>query len=343
VNPTFYNTVVNGLQDNSPHTFRWTVSKNGCTAWDEVVIYNDLVHANAGADFATCTSNTTLAAVNPVAGSGIWTITAGAGTLTNETYFASGITDLGLGSNTLVWTVTNLTCVDSDIVIVTNNKVTATAGADIGTCNNSVYLNGDQPIPGGYGVWITVGGPGIIQTPSAFNTQVTNLQRGNNTFQWTVYQNGCNNGGDLVTVTNNSFDAYAGEDQTLPAMSNSTNFEAILTAGQAGYWSILAGSGNITDINDPTTFVDNMPNGVNTFGWNVTNSFGCQSSADVDIIVANFTPNAGPDQIVCSDTAKLNATFVVGANSQYWQLISGQGSFDDIYDPKTVEIGRAHV
>jgi hypothetical protein len=336
VNPTLNTTVVTGLQENSPHTFRWTVTKNGCTAWDEVVIYNDLIQAHAGTDFTTCSSNIGLAAENPIAGTGIWTISAGAGTIINPTYYASGVTNLGLGSNTLVWTVTNLTCMDADIVIVTNNKVTATAGADILTCNNSVYLNGDQPIAGGYGVWVTVGGPGIIQTPSAFNTQVTNLQRGNNTFQWTVYQNGCNNGGDLVNVANNSFDAYAGEDQTLPPLTDETFFEANLNAGQTGYWSIMAGSGNITDINDPASFVYNLPNGLNAFSWNVTNSFGCHDGDQVNIYVANFTTFAGSDQIVCSNTAELNATFVPGANEQKWSIVSGAGQFDDIHNPKTV-------
>ena len=131
VNPTLNTSIVTGLQENSPHTFRWTVSKNGCTAWDEVVIYNDMVHAHAGVDFTTCSSNVTLAAENPIAGSGIWTITAGAGVINAPTYYASNVSGLGLGSNTLVWTVINLTCVNSDMVIVTNNEVTATAGADI--------------------------------------------------------------------------------------------------------------------------------------------------------------------------------------------------------------------
>ena len=57
---------------------------------------------------------------------------------------------------------------------------------------------------------------------------------------------------------------------------------------------------------------------------------------DVNISVANFTPNAGQDQIVCTDTAKLNATFVPGATTQKWSIVSGTGAFDDIYNPKTV-------
>jgi hypothetical protein len=336
VNPTLNTTLVTGLQDNSPHTFRWTVFKNGCSAWDEVMIYNDLVTARAGADFATCTSNTTLAAENPVAGTGLWTITAGGGVITTPSYYASAITNLGLGSNTLVWFVTNLTCISSDVLILTNNKVTATAGADILTCNNYANLNGDQPQAGGSGQWLTVGGPGIVQTPSAFNTLVTNLQRGFNTFQWTVYQNGCNNGGDLVTVTNNSFDANAGEDQLLAPMVDLTNFEATLEANQTGFWSVLSGSGNIVDINDPNSEVNTLLNGVNTFAWNVSNTFGCTSYDDVAITVANFVPNAGSDQIVCTDSAKLNATWVNGAITQRWSLVSGQGTFDDIYDPKTI-------
>ena len=339
VTPTSNTTVVNGLQDNSPHTFRWTVYKNGCYAWDEVIITNNLVHAHAGGDQFVCNSQATLSAENPIAGTGMWTIAAGAGTLADQTYYGTTITGLIKGTNTLTWTVTNLTCTDADNIVITNNVVQATAGADLAVCQNSANLSGDQPQNGGYGVWETAGGPGVVQNPTAFNSAVTNLQRGINTFRWTVYENGCDNGGDLVQILNNDFDADAGLDQILPPLTTATNFNATLPVGATGQWSILSGSGNIANLTNPTSYVDNMPTGVNQFTWTVTKTNGCSDAADVAFTVANFVPYAGEDQIVCSDTAKLNARSELGASSQTWSIVSGGGSFDDIHDPKTVVRG----
>ncbi len=337
VNPTSNTTTVYGLQDNSSHTFRWTVYKNGCSAWDEVIIYNDLVHAHAGGDQSVCAGNTNLAAENPIAGSGYWTISAGAGTITDPTYHASVVTDLGLGTNTLIWTVTNLTCTDADEMVITNNTVTATAGVDQALCFNDAYLAGDQPQPGGYGIWEVAGGPGIVHTPSAFNSYVSNLQRGVNTFRWTVYENGCNNGGDLVQIINNSFDAYAGEDQILAQYDADTYFEAELPPNSTGQWSVLAGSGNIADLNSPSSYVDNMLTGENIFTWSVNNTFtGCSDSDDVSIFVGDFTIECGDDQVICHSTAVMNAEFEPGAVSHEWSIISGGGVFDDIHDPETV-------
>jgi hypothetical protein len=247
VTPSLNTTAVTGLQDNSPHTFRWTVFKNGCSAYDEVVIYNDLVTANAGGDQSTCNSTAILSAEQPVVGSGEWTISTGAGTVSQPTYFASPITGLGIGTNVLIWTVTNLTCVSSDNITITNNTVTATAGIDQQLCDNFTYLAGDQPAPGGYGVWEVVGG-GVdteIITPSAFNTLVTDLRRGVNTFRWTVYENNCTNGGELVRIWNNTFDADAGNDQTLADGVTQTNLDAVLNADETGQWSLIAGSGKL--------------------------------------------------------------------------------------------------
>ena len=336
VTPTSNTTVVNGLQDNSPHTFRWTVFKDGCSAWDEVVITNNLVHAHAGGDQFVCHSQATLSAENPIAGTGVWTITAGAGTIADNTYYGTTVTGLVKGTNTLTWTVTNLTCTDADNVVITNNVVQATAGADQSVCQNTTNLSGDQPQNGGYGIWTTAGGPGIVQNPTAFNSTVTNLQRGINTFRWTVYENGCDNGGDLVQIINNDFDAYAGEDQILPPLTTSTYFNADLPANATGQWTVLSGSGNIANLTSPTSFVDNMPTGVNQFTWTVTKTNGCSDSDNVAFTVANFEPYAGDDQIVCSDTAKLNARSELGASSQTWSIVSGGGVFDDIHDPKTI-------
>ncbi len=340
VEPTSHITLVTGLQDNTPHTFTWTVHKNGCVAKDDVIITNNLVHAYAGEDHPVCHSEALLSAGNPIAGSGLWDVVNGAGFFADPTNYSTTVTGLLKGQNTLSWTVTSTpTCFDVDYVVITNNIVLATAGSDQEICQDSYNLAGDPPQDGGYGLWEPAGGPGVILIPSAFNSPVVNLRRGVNTFRWTVYENGCDNGGDLVQIVNNDFDAYAGEDQTLPPLTTATNFNAVLPPTGSGQWSIASGSGGIADVTSPSSYVDNMPTGVNEFTWKVTKTNGCSSTDKVAITVANFNPDAGEDQVVCQDTAVLNAVTVLGASSQRWFKVQGGGSFDDPYDPKTVVRG----
>jgi len=336
-NLTNYVTTVSGLHDNSPHTFRWTVNKNGCTAWDEIVVNNHLVHANAGDDNSTCTSDITLHATQPVAGSGVWSFNQGSGTITIPSFNETTVSGLSLGQSTLTWTVSHSNCTDADNVIVINNTVTATAGINQAICNASTNLAATPPKAGGYGEWDVIGGPSIIQTESAYNTLVTNLQRGTNTFRWTVYENGCNNGGSSVQVVNNTFDANAGLDQTLSPLDTDTYFNADLPTNTTGQWSVFAGSGDIANDISPSSYVLNMPTGENIFSWTVYNNLtGCSDNDEVSIIVANFTPYAGLDSIICQDTYNLNARVEPGATSHTWSIVSGAGAFDDVHDANTI-------
>ena len=334
---TSYITTVDGLHDNSPHTFRWTVKKNGCTAYDEVIVNNHLVHAYAGDDNTTCTSDITLHATQPVAGAGVWNFSQGSGTITTPSYNETTVTGLSLGQSILTWTVSHSNCTDADNVIVINNTVMATAGIPQAICDTFTYLSATPPQVGGYGHWDVIGGPGIIETESAYNTLVTNLQRGANTFRWTVYENGCNNGGSRVQVVNNSFDADAGLDQTLAPLDTDTYLNASLPNNTTGQWSVFAGSGDVLVDTSPNSYVSNMPTGENIFSWIVYNSdTGCSDDDQVSIIVANFEPYAGEDKIICEDSVQLNARVEAGATSHTWSIVSGGGAFDDVHDANTI-------
>jgi len=50
----------------------------------------------------------------------------------------------------------------------------------------------------------------------------------------------------------------------------------------------------------------------------------------------NAQAYAGPDQIVCTDTAELNATHVPDAVDESWSIVSGAGTFDNSNDPLSV-------
>ena len=332
-NPSSNNTTVTGIPDISTNEYRWTAFKNGCTDSDTVIIQNNLITADAGSDFSVCSPWTSMSGNNPSPGTGVWTIQVGGGFLDNENSPTSEITNLSLHDNIIRWTVSNLTCSSYDEVTITNNTVSATAGGDQAICSDNTYLSGQEPPAGGSGLWEVIIGNGTFQNATLYNTQVTNLASGFNTFRWTVFNNGCNSGGDEVTINNKSFQADAGEDQTLPQFVTSTNLAATLPSGASGNWQILSGGGDVANPTDPSSAVTNLISGINQFQWTVIYN-GCSDYDAVSITAIDFQPNAGIDKTICSDSLKLNAQNM-GGTPQYWSVQEGSGTFDDIYDPAT--------
>jgi len=331
--PSNFNTDVTGIQNISTNIYRWTVYKNGCSDYDDVTITNNSVAAEAGNDFSVCSPWANLSGNNPSPGTGVWTIQVGGGNLADENSPTSFISNLSLNDNIIRWTVTNNTCVNYDEVTITNNTVTATAGGDQAICKDYTNLSGQEPPAGGVGLWEVVSGNGNFANNTLYNTVVSNLDSGFNTFRWTIFNNGCSSGGDEVTINNKSFQADAGEDQVLPQFVTTTNMAATLPSGGSGTWQILSGGGDVSNASDPSTSVTNLLSGINQFQWTVLYN-GCQSYDVVDITAVDFQPNAGIDKTICSDSLILNAQDM-GGTPQYWSVQEGSGTFDDIYNPST--------
>ncbi|MBL0153126.1 MAG: hypothetical protein IPP93_06435 [Chitinophagaceae bacterium] len=94
--------------------------------------------AAAGTDQAQCATSTfTLAGNTAVSGSGLWTITSGAGTITDASSPTTTVTGVTAGQTTVLrWTITNGTCSSQDDVSLTNDVAVtvAAAGTDQAQC-----------------------------------------------------------------------------------------------------------------------------------------------------------------------------------------------------------------
>ncbi len=330
--PTNYTTRVNGIQPGA-NTYIWTVEKNGCVASDAVVVTNGTPTAVAGGDQTVCTDSAGLAAKNPDVGYGVWSLMSGSGTIHDPSQSHTYVTGLAKGDNVLRWTVYNGICSAYDEITITNNMVTATAGEDQEVCDTVAVMAADPPGPGGHGEWTLVAGGGKILDPTAFNTQIWGLYGGVNTFRWTVWENGCSNSTE-VHIINNGFSTYAGEDQTVVTPSAQLNAETP-PSGASGRWSIVAGAGTFIDQSDPSTVVNNLQYGINTFRWTVYNPItGCSAYDDVNIIYNGLVVDAGPDKDICYDTTQLNAQAVPNSTS-YWTVVQGSCVFEDPTSPNT--------
>ncbi|MEM7101727.1 MAG: HYR domain-containing protein [Bacteroidota bacterium] len=101
-------------------------------------------------------------------------------------------------------------------------------------------------------------------------------------------------------------------DQTIcpdiTSISLSANTPA--NAGETGMWSVLSGAGNFNpSASSPNATVTGLSNGLNTFAWNITNSFCSFDDVSVDITLQdNTAPSANCQNITIQLDMSGNAT-----------------------------------
>ncbi len=342
--PNAPNSGVTGLFAGVPSTFRWTWSNGPCTvSMDDVVINVDQnpTTSNAGPDQTVCGTSATLAGNTPAVGTGAWSLVGGSGAITTPSSPNSGITGLGVGSNTFRWTISNGVCPSStDDVVITGDQepTTANAGPDHAICSSSTTLAANIPSIG-TGAWSLIGGSGTFTSPSNPGTAVTSVGFGPNTYRWTITNGMCTPSTDDVVVTRD-FDATpadAGPDQVVCATT------AILAGNTpsvgSGNWTLLTGSGAITSPSSPTSGITGLGVGQNSFQWKITN--GACFSTDTVVITGDGNPtaaDAGPDQSIPVPVTGLNGNSP-GTGTGIWNVVLGAGTFDDATSNTTLVSG----
>nr|WP_321453392.1 PKD domain-containing protein [uncultured Carboxylicivirga sp.] len=331
--PDAVSTLITGL-DYGDNVFRYTVTNNGCSKYAEITVRNNTLQVDAGADQTVCDGIYTLDATTPPSGvTGRWIIPTGegSGSFDNANSPTATVTNLGKGSNRLIWELNQAGCISTDDLVLTNDEPTqATVGSSQVLCAYQTQLTGNAPSVG-TGYWSVVSGSGIFADPSDPETMVTNLGEGDNLFRWTIMHNSCSTSADLK-ITNNHVAVNAGKDTIV--CGRITNLRATLPALGVGEWGVLPGTGGgtIMDKDDPNTQVGGLMNGANGFIWKVTYN-GCVSADTV--IVNNNTPhpvNAGGDKTIYGGVTYLEATPVVAGTGR-WSLVAGGATIAEQLNP----------
>jgi gliding motility-associated-like protein len=105
-----------------------------------------------------------------------------------------------------------------------------------------------------------------------------------------TYSGVCANMATQSIVVNENPVAIPGPDQELKYVFE-TQMQAELSASETGEWSLISGTGHISDIHSPTTSVTELSIGENRFLWKVWNG-NCMASAEVKITVIDlFVPS----------------------------------------------------
>jgi gliding motility-associated-like protein len=339
VNSNSPNSEVKNL-DKGTNTLRWTIRNYTCTSTDEVnVINNSPSTSFAGGDQNLCGNSTILTATSPLIGKGTWSVLSGAGAFNNTELAITTVSNVGTGTNTYRWTISNNNCTSSDEVVISNNSpVNIFAGTDQTLCADSTTLNASQPLIG-TGVWSIVSGAGLVLNPSSPFSSIQKLATDTNIIRWTVSNKSCSESKDVKIINNSPTTANAGADNTVCA--GSVILDGNVPTHGTGEWSIVSGAGTFINKANFNTQVSGMLNGANTFSWTIRKQ-NCTTHDEVTFINdLPSQPNAGTDIAVCDTIASLNGNKpAIGTGS--WSVLSGQASFEDAskYNTQVYNLGQ---
>ncbi|MCB0781277.1 MAG: gliding motility-associated C-terminal domain-containing protein, partial [Flavobacteriales bacterium] len=351
-----------GIGDN---VLVWQIYNGDCgfgpPSTDTVVVrVNDATHppASTGSDQSWCTPVSSAVmqandAVPPATGS--WSLASGTGNFADPNDANTLVSGLVVGSSAFVWTIDNGACgTTSDTLVVElfdQNAAPADAGPDQDICvptfPNTVNMAGSVPTGPAIGTWTLVSGTGTIVDPNDPLTPVTDLLVGVNVFAWTVVNGPCDTTTSQMTVF--VYDAAqpvadAGPDQDLCSPDNTVQLAGNTpNAPASGTWTILSGTGTLSDASDPGASLSGLLPGQTVLVWSVDNG-PCPNGITSDTVLVTvfdgslMTAAAGPDQTFCSPLeppiTMLASTVSLPAIGT-WALISGSATIVSPNDPFT--------
>jgi gliding motility-associated-like protein len=278
------------------YSFRWNVTNGTCTSSSTVnVTFVQQPAADAGDGGEECDDNFILDAV-PGTG-GFWSTIAGPGSavFSDSAQPDATVTVDEPGTYEFEWTISNSSCESTDfITVIFRNLPDVSAGRDTIICEDgSAQL---QATGEGSFIWepsASLSASGIANPVASPNVTTTYTVTLTDEF-------GCQNSDEVEVEVSDIPVAFAGPDRVLHYVFN-TSMDAMTPESGTGIWSIISGSGNISNLNDESADITGLALGDNIFQWTVDNGV-CPAVIDIviltvqDIIIPTLiTPDHGDD------------------------------------------------
>ncbi len=314
------------------NVFQWTISNAPCPATSAQVTITSVAAPSvsvAGANQTVCGTAATLGGNIPATGTGLWTLISGAGTITTPASESSGLTALGTGANVFQWTISNFPCPSSSSqVTITGVPVptTALAGPNQIVCATTATLAGNTAATG-TGLWTLVSGTGTITTPTSESSGITGIGIGANVFQWTISNAPCPATSSQVNITGNNPSTIATAGTNQMVCGTTATLAGNAPAAGTGTWTLISGTGSITNPSQANSGVTGLGFGANVFQWEIDDLPCAPTTAQVTITAVDVptVSVSGPNQNICGTTATLAANMAT-TGTGLWTLISGNGT-----------------
>ncbi len=263
-------------------TYSVTVTANGCTATDEVVVtVKPRINANAGDDVIACYAEDTVLTATG-GGTYLWS--------TGETTSSITVNPTETTTYTVAVTVDGCTVTD-EVVVTVKPRVEANAGADVTVCYAEDTV-----------LTATGGGTYLWSTGETTPSITVNLME-TTTFTVAVTVDGCTVTDEVVVTVKPEIDANAGSDVVICYGENT-----VLTATGGGTYLWSTG--------ETTSTITVNPTETTTYTVAVTVD-GCTVTDEVVVTVKpRINANAGADVTVCyAEDTVLTAT---GGGTYLW-------------------------
>ncbi len=337
-------TTITGLATGTTATVRWTVTNGTCTAFDDVIIQNDILPSvsNQPNQNQCNTSIFSMTQSTPIVGLGIWTLVSGTASITNASDPLTTITGVPVGTNaTVKWTVSNGTCSAFDNVTVQNDaQPTVSDQPNQTLCNTSTFTMTQSAPFIGIGTWSLVNGTANITDVTDPMTTITSVAAGTNVIvKWTV-TNGTCSAFDNIIIQNDAQPIVSNQpNQILCNTSSSTMTQSTPNVG-TGIWTLVSGIAIINTPTLPTTIISVVAPGTSaTVKWTVSN--GTCSAFDNVTIQNNILPVVSdqPDQTLCNTSSFTMTQSTPSVGTGFWTLVNGAATLTDPTDPGTSVTG----
>jgi hypothetical protein len=338
------------VSGNNTYRFEYSLTAPGCTILYDTVSYTISAAtsvAAAGADqnicAATLPQSSTLTAVLPTVGTGLWSQTGGDGgaVIVSPGSNTTAINNLLSGQYEFQYLISNGDCSSSQdrlLVNITAQPTAANAGVDTSLCSvlaTTVFtLSANTPVSG-TGAWSIVSGPqATAPTFSNANSPVstiTGLANGVYVLSWTISSGpGCAESTDNMTLT---VSRTADASTTSNAFCDVTSFTLAGNPGTTGTWTYTAKPAaaavpTITAITGENALADNISAGTYGFKYTIPAIGSCpstNSSRTVNVYTAATSlAVAGADISLCAGVTTATLTGNIPATGTgAWNLVSG--------------------
>lgn len=357
---TDYSTKMKGLTKPGEYKIIWEINNTvgNCPSINDTLIIKNIqpTMVNAGPkDTTTCDFTFTMVANDPrleiPTAKGQWQKIEGTGAIQNDTLYNS-TANLSNDKNKFVWKIYNKNCkpIYDTIIIKKDIPGDAHAGDQFvkdSICDSEIELKANPPVSPGKGKWTRRIGSGTFENDTLYNTIVTDIGYGSNTYIWTVTKGTCVDVGTVKVFRDSlpSHNITAGNPRSICVDFDTlegTN-PTIEISTSKGYWTILKdpSNGNLR-LENPNSFKTRIENftesGVYTFIWNIKNGSCPPIYESVSITKdknIHFTEKMN-DTTICDNSLEMNAPKSLGTG--FWKQISGnrEVTIADVNDPNTL-------